>query len=285
MFKNLRWISSEIPDNTEKLDKLSMRMQKFYSTNQAYYDNILESESYWSDQQHLIHQQIISEVKNGNNILELGCGESPILKFHPDLQKKYTGLDFSEKIIEKNREKYPEACFESIKNPYNYELPSKSFDVIFSVFVIEHTVYPKKFLDECIRLLKTGGKLILLAPNFLDNGFLPSENINPEIKSGRELLKERKFLGALKTLIFNKFLIPFNCKRLAKKTSGFFINIEPACFYTNVFKPDVDAVYIVSEKEIDLYLSKKDFDCQALSQDIEFFKRKNRFVYQVYIKN
>jgi SAM-dependent methyltransferase len=44
-------------------------------------------------------------------------------------------------------------------------LPDASFDVIFSIHVIEHVVSPSLYLSEVARLLKPGGVVLLSCPN------------------------------------------------------------------------------------------------------------------------
>ncbi len=48
-----------------------------------------------------------------------------------------------------------------------YHCPTESFDVIFSIHVIEHVVSPAAYLSEVVRLLKPGGVVLLTCPNRL----------------------------------------------------------------------------------------------------------------------
>jgi 2-polyprenyl-3-methyl-5-hydroxy-6-metoxy-1,4-benzoquinol methylase len=45
-------------------------------------------------------------------------------------------------------------------------LESGSFDVIFSKSVIEHLFDPSKFVSECRRVLKPGGRIIVMTPDW-----------------------------------------------------------------------------------------------------------------------
>ena len=44
-----------------------------------------------------------------------------------------------------------------------------TFDVVFSYHVIEHLLYPEKFIENVYKILKPGGYFILGTPNF-DSG-------------------------------------------------------------------------------------------------------------------
>ncbi len=276
------WISSLEQNNRSILDSLAERMSEFYRTNLSYYSNIADSENYWIDKNQLIHQHIIEQIKLSSNILEIGCGESPVLKFATNLSERYTGIDFSEKILERNKKKFPKANFSKIHDPVNYGLESGSFDMVFSVFVIEHTVYPNKFLDECMRLVSEKGKIVILAPNYIDNGFMISQQVSNSIKDGRELLAEGKVIEAIRSAYYNRILIPRTCAKLKSKIPGFFINVNPVCFAVDDYKPDIDAVYAVSQKEIDIYMKNSGFEAEKLDVEIEAFKKERRLFYQIY---
>lgn len=45
-------------------------------------------------------------------------------------------------------------------------LQSRSLDVLLSMFMIEHLVFRALFLDEPWRVLRSGGRLIIVAPLF-----------------------------------------------------------------------------------------------------------------------
>lgn len=278
----IEWISSIDSKNKQKLIELSNKMSTYYTNNSVYYSDISDSEYLWTDENYLTHRKILERAKNSEKILEIGCGESPILKFNPELMPKYSGIDFSPKIIANNQKRFPKATFKTISNPRHYNYPDAYFDLIFSVFVLEHIVFPKKFLDECMRMLKPGGEVIILAPNYLDNGFLPSQQIADGLTTGRRLLKKGRLFDALRATWYNKFLIPNKCKKLAKNIPGFYINVNPLCFKTNAFEPDVDAVYVVSDKEIEMYMAQNKF--KKIDNDVYLaeFIRTRRLCFQIF---
>lgn len=280
----IEWISSIDLKNKQKLVELSNKMSAYYTNNEVYYRDISDSEFLWTDENYLPHRKILERAYSSDKILEIGCGESAILKFNPELTPKYSGIDFSPKIIANNQIRFPEADFKSIENPIAYNFPDAHFDLIFSVFVLEHTVFPKKFLDECLRMLKPGGEIIILAPSYLDHNFLPSQQVSNGLYSGRELLKRGRLFGALRAAWYNKFLIPRKCKKLGNSLPGFYINMNPMCFKTREFKPDVDAVYVLSAKEIEIYMEQNSFKRTKIDIKTREFLHKKKLCFQIFKK-
>lgn len=257
--RRIKWISSMDRNNEKLIEGLQNKLTEFYKNNSNYYSNINFTSNNWNDKNQLVFQDIIKTARLSLNILEIGCGQSNILKFSPDLCHKYTGIDFSEALINENKIKYPESNFYKIDNPINYPLESKQYDFIFSTFVIEHCCFPKYFLDECYRLLKPGGILIIMCPDFINALGITSQRVGLSDGTGREKLQRGHILDAILTGFDNKVKNPlhiFICKWQSKLAPKFFINIQPRCF-EDAFQPDVDAVYITNKYEIIKYYKSK----------------------------
>lgn len=272
----LDWISSELENNREKLEDLSQRLAKFYSMKLAYYDYIQDFGDIWSYSNYLPCDRIRNSLQKAGKVLELGCGRANILNENVLYSEKYCGVEFSNEIIQDNRRRFPNATFKQITNPYLYDFEDGQFDLVFSVFVIEHTVFPNLFLDECSRLLKRGGKLIILAPNFLDNNWVVSQRVASNLKSGKENLKHGRFVDAIMSLLYRKLLIPRKCQQIRRSPNKFWINSDPACFYYNETIPDLDATYITSFYEIENYLEGAQFDIVRNSDDLKDFIKTRR---------
>jgi len=80
----------------------------------------------------------------------------------------YFGIDFSEKLIEIARKKYPEAKFQ-VADCLNLPFPANFFDKIYSISVL-HNIPSREFrlryFKEAKRVLKPGGLLILRVWDF-----------------------------------------------------------------------------------------------------------------------
>lgn len=229
-------------------------MANYYATNTEYYEEIDTSKEYWRND--LSYAEILRQAERGSRILEIGCGRANLLLHAPHLATRYTGIDFSSNLMERNRKFFPEACFYSIKSPTEFPVESAAFDFVFSVWVIEHAVYPHLFLDECSRVLKPGGTLAILCPDYLRAGHMASQRAGFSAGTGRQKLERGSVLDALLTGWDRKIVIPVRCRHWQKKIGdkwAFLVNTQPICF-TDPFLPDVDAVYVTYAPEMISYL-------------------------------
>jgi ubiquinone/menaquinone biosynthesis C-methylase UbiE len=109
-----------------------------------------------------------SYLKEGDRVLDLGCGNGRFYEFFKDKKIFYTGVDGSEKLIDLARSKYPDADFkvaDALKLPF----PDGFFDKVYSIAVFHHIPSKelrKQFLKEAKRVLKKEGFLFLTVWKF-----------------------------------------------------------------------------------------------------------------------
>lgn len=102
--------------------------------------------------------------KSPKKVLDVGCGTGIVVD---SLSEKYDscGLDIGKKSLDfarKNRKgKY--FHYEGREFPFD----NNTFDTVGSFNVLEHTDNPNMFLQEKKRVLKKGGHMILVCPNFI----------------------------------------------------------------------------------------------------------------------
>lgn len=277
--RKIKWISAKYGDQ-DALQALQKRMFQYYSQHNSYYDDISFAANNWWDKEQLPHQDILQIARNSKQILEVGCGEASILSCDPSLQERYTGVDFSLNQMKQNKARYPFAYFEHLNDVQKLPFKDESFDFVFSIFVIEHTVFPHQFLRESARVLQPGGTLCILCPNFLGTGRLSSQRVGFSQGTGREKLAQRKFMDAAMTAWDNKVQMPFTClyyRVKSKFKSQFLINLQPTCF-TDRFQADVDAVYVTYKHEIIQELHKK-INWLNISADLRDFLNTKRLIY------
>lgn len=260
MYKpKFNWIPSIEVKNEIFLNELEHKMVDFYShrtPDLTYYE---VTDYFWKREDFLAHQDIINSLSTYDKIIEIGCGTANILKLNRLKQEHYTGTEFSRDIIEQNKKAFPKASFFEIDSAYNFDFPSNTFDVVFSHFVIEHTVRPARFIDECLRILKPNGMFVLICPGFVDFNILSSQRLGFSNGTFKEKIVKRKFIDAFLTLYDSRVRLPLFCKRLKRDNyikANFFVNLDPTCFYDD-FRPDLDAVYAVDQDEIEQYLATK----------------------------
>lgn len=110
----------------------------------------------------LIKQLIIKFQLNGT-ILEVGCGTGRISKMLTEHTDHLTVSDISEKLCESVAKKLNTAFIAS--DACKLSIEDAQFDNLVSSECIEHTHNPTKALEEMVRVLKPGGKLIITSPN------------------------------------------------------------------------------------------------------------------------
>ena len=103
------------------------------------------------------------DLEKDQKILELGCGRGEFLN-----EFKLGGLDaYGVDISDYCKKFFPSLNFKQVdlaKEKLPYE--DNFFDVIFSKSLIEHFYYPEKIMNEAYRLLKPGGIIITLTPDW-----------------------------------------------------------------------------------------------------------------------
>jgi len=102
------------------------------------------------------------QTKRGQKVLDVGCGTCQSLLEIKRLGGEAWGIEVdknSQKVAKKLKLKF------HLGTIHNCKFPKKYFDLITASQVIEHEPNPLKFLQECKKLLKPGGKIILSFPN------------------------------------------------------------------------------------------------------------------------
>jgi 2-polyprenyl-3-methyl-5-hydroxy-6-metoxy-1,4-benzoquinol methylase len=96
------------------------------------------------------------------HLLDVGCGSGEWLASMRKLGWHVLGVDFDENALKIARQEGLEVHFGSLEEQH---FPDDSFDAVTFSHVIEHVPDPARTLAECARILKVGGKLVLLTPN------------------------------------------------------------------------------------------------------------------------
>ena len=103
-------------------------------------------------------------LPNGGRILDVGCGIGNLISEFKG-EKKYDifGIEFSEVPAKQAIERgFNVKCGDLISERY----PSKSFDAIVLLYVLEHVPNPREILREINRLLKDDGRFFMAVPNY-----------------------------------------------------------------------------------------------------------------------
>jgi 2-polyprenyl-3-methyl-5-hydroxy-6-metoxy-1,4-benzoquinol methylase len=98
----------------------------------------------------------------GGKLLDVGCGSGQRLEQMQRLGWTVSGLDFDEKAVAAAKQRGLDVSCGTIPGIW---FPPDTFDVITMNHVIEHVPNPIELLEECKRILKPGGKVVLATPN------------------------------------------------------------------------------------------------------------------------
>jgi phosphatidylethanolamine/phosphatidyl-N-methylethanolamine N-methyltransferase len=101
----------------------------------------------------------------GRDILEVGVGTGLVLPYYPE-RCRVTGIDLSEHMIEKAREKVSRQRLHNVQGLHvmdaqALEFDDASFDAVSMPFVITLIPDPERALSECARVLRPGGEIIV----------------------------------------------------------------------------------------------------------------------------
>ena len=163
-------------------------------------DNLLER---WF--QNMRIRQVEPYIPNGCHLLDIGCGgDYTLLKRVKNRITKGYGIDA-------NIAKKTEDNLQLIKSIIHKKLPfsDESFDCIVTMAIFEHMTFPDIILDECYRVLKHKGCLLITIPN---------KSINWVIS----LLQQLRILFHIKgTLQEHKYDFTYTGFDLMLRNSGF----------------------------------------------------------------
>ena len=138
------------------------------------------------DSSHPAMKMLFKLVSHANSILDMGCGEGTRLNLLAKKGQKAVGIDISGKAIELAKKKYPKLDFKQ-GNLEKLPFRNECFDLVYSAFVFEHLDNPEKVLKEGLRILRKGGRFLVVAPNFgAPNRASPSFKGNRAVKLIRE---------------------------------------------------------------------------------------------------
>lgn len=120
-----------------------------------------EFDVFW---EHIYRYRFACSYVQGKEVLDIACGEgygsAAMLEAGAS---RVIGVDISEEACKHAATKY--GLETHVGNALQIPLPAESLDAVVSFETIEHVSEPGVFLDECLRVLRPGGKVIISTPN------------------------------------------------------------------------------------------------------------------------
>ncbi len=251
----------------ERLHDLEDKMRKFYEDIplEYYISTKRISESYSATPNPLL-DHFISQLNSGKSLLEIGCGAA---HFYEKTEAKgiiYTGADYSKDQLAKNTERFPGATFLTLDQIKT--VPSSTFDFGLSLYVLEHTTRPLEHLNLLSRLVKPGGLVAVICPEFIQ-----SECLSPSVFFG---FTPRRLREKLQTLSFLDFLahccdlfrVRHQVKRILNAPPGsFYINLKPRVLYHSEWCSDQDAVCFTGLRDVRWWFENNGFSIEKTSEE------------------
>ena len=101
-------------------------------------------------------------VQDGGRLLEIGCGSGQMLRDMRERGWDVTGIDVDPVAVTLARSHGLDVREGSLPSQ---SFEENSFDIVTMSHVIEHLHDPRAILSGCLRILRPGGRLVLVTPN------------------------------------------------------------------------------------------------------------------------
>lgn len=149
------------PDISE-FEKIYPKNYHAFNFSQKEYGNIHKIRS-WLEKRRLLNS--CKGLPANARILDVGCGDGFHLKLLRSYGKKTwecEGVDIDKRAVEMARNAGLNVHLGTLET---LELPANSYDLVFMIQTIEHLINPGEILTSIHRLLKPGGKLLIVTDN------------------------------------------------------------------------------------------------------------------------
>ncbi|HVX25697.1 MAG TPA: class I SAM-dependent methyltransferase [Parafilimonas sp.] len=278
------WLSSTDKNSEKFLIDLDEKMKAFYSDHlkrQTYQAMLEGAETEELDINSVRYQMPLYVFKSQpEKVLEIGCSNGKLYRLLKELgfKGKYTGIDLPEYIISQNKIEHPE-CDWFVASAYKLPFENNIFDIVFSLYVLEHLIFPEKALTEQLRVTKQGGKIVLVFPDFVCSGRLGSQQLGYSPGTFKTKIKKGHIIDALISLYDSRIRLPNALKKVISTRGNFPVNISPLCLnFPENISADVDATYIASKKEIMRWAAEKGYKVELPCGELEQFSEQSFIV-------
>lgn len=231
-----------------ELDSLEAALTHYYQATPAcYYEIADETVSRYGPESTPLHWDVLTHVSPSNRVLELGCGTA---HFCPNVESRgglYTGIDHGTDLLERNQSRYPTARFCSISTKLQ-----EQFDLVVSLYTLEHVVRPLEYLERMWDFCEPGGKMAVICPEFIDiDDFPPSFIYGATARRFREKIRTGAILDAA-AHIWDLCLPARTWKTMARREppGAFWINQKPWALNNPTYHIDADAVHLTRLSDV-----------------------------------
>lgn len=211
------------------------------------------------------HCDLVSRVGSGQRVLELGCGSAHLC---PQVEARggiYTGIDHSADLLRKNRERFPRARFFAIGTEVH-----DTFDIVASLYTIEHVVDPSSYLETMWTFCKPGGLIAVICPDFVEGpDFPPSFYYGKTPRRLREKLASFSIADLVGHLVDLYWFAPrWKARALKSPPGAFWINTSPSELKGLIHGIDTDAVHLPRMTDIAWWFEQRGATIVATSKTL-----------------
>jgi ubiquinone/menaquinone biosynthesis C-methylase UbiE len=146
---------------------------------ERYFDHSREDVAHmkWSLGSHITRRSVREFIRlPGSRLLEIGPGYGHFIEELPGSFAEIHAADVAERTIQFARARLARPVHWHVGPLESLQLHSDYFDVVVTMHVIEHIQDDLAFLRECVRILRPGGEIVMLAPGRL-SGIAPPEEV------------------------------------------------------------------------------------------------------------
>ncbi|MCX6982986.1 MAG: class I SAM-dependent methyltransferase [Verrucomicrobia bacterium] len=224
------------------LQRLERALTDFYThPPPSYYTTADQNSGSYTQASTPFHLDLVTRVQPGAALLELGCGTAHLCPYVTSRGGAYTGMDHSAVLLADNLRRFPHARFFPIQSD-----PGEVFDIVASLYTIEHVVDPPAYLERMWTLAKPGGVIAVICPDFVDGESLP-----PSLYYGKTTRRLREKIVALDWIDACRHLIELKCaaprwkaRARAHAPGAFWMNLAPRVLHGAAYSIDADAVHL-----------------------------------------
>jgi SAM-dependent methyltransferase len=253
--RRLDWVSS-VDGNPEVLTELDRAMTEFYGRpkRRELYQRMLSAQEDSPLAPGSPGDRLLAAVfeSGAHTVVEVGCGNGWLYRHLRcrGFAGQYTGLEMAEDVTATNAARHSDARW-LVGSVYRMPLDDGAVDVAFAFYVLEHTVYPERALNEMLRVVRPGGVCLLVFPDFSTLGYLPSQQTGITPGAARDKYRRGWLFDAAVTLYDSRVRVRRALRRRRDLFGPFPVNTRPICLsYPESMWADIDAVYITDKDEV-----------------------------------
>ena len=234
--------------SAHEIESLDRAMAAFYAqTPSSYYEIAGRAAEQYTPAQQPFHMHLLEQVRPGMSVLEMGCGTAHLCPHVENRGGIYTGIDHSPDLLRANSSRFPQARFLPVG-----AMLERQFDLVASLYTIEHVVDPPAYLQAMWSACRPGGLLAVICPEFIEcEGFPQSVFYGNTARRLREKIQSFALADALRHALEVKWLAP-RWKAAARQSppGAFWINTRPAVLHGGAYSIDADAVHLSTLRDL-----------------------------------